>query len=141
MHIIERRITVDAALTELLDISRRLDDLSADDPTRRKLEARREELQQAARMAADRARDPTVLQSELDHLHARLADIDNRPIGDAWSQKRNYVWINDPGAYSNVINRKIVEGDRPERDQVVRRIEELETVIQEAASDRSIENG
>jgi hypothetical protein len=93
-------------------------------------------------MAADRARDPAVLQSELDHLRIRLADIDRRPIGEAWSQKRNYVWINDPGAYSNVINRKIVAGDRPERDQIVQRIEELETVLQEGeASDRSIENG
>lgn len=122
-------------------MNQKLGELAASDPARRALEERRTELRAAARLAADRARDPAALRREVEHLRTRLERIDDRPIGDAWTQKRNYRWINDPGAYSNVINRKIEEGDRPERDEIVRRIDELELVLQESGSDRSIEKG
>jgi hypothetical protein len=138
---IDRRITVDAALTELRDINSRLERLALDDPARRTLESRKEELQTAARLAADRARDPAALERELDQLRGRLDEIDERPIDRSWAQKGDYRWINDPGAYSNVINQKIAEGDAAEREAITERIGELETALQESARDRSIENG
>lgn len=129
-----------------MDINSRLERLATDDPARRPLESRKEELQAAARLAADRARDPAALERELDQLRGRLDEIDERPIGRSWAQSGNYRWINDPGAYSNVINRKIVAGDAGEREAITERIDELETALQESAlqespRDRSIENG
>ncbi|MEA2057859.1 MAG: hypothetical protein U9O63_04010 [Actinomycetota bacterium] len=125
----------------MIDINSRLERLAADDPGRRSLESRKEELQTAARLAADLARDPAALERELVQLRERLDEIDERPIGRSWAQKDNYRWINDPGAYSNVINRKIAEGDAGDRETIVERIGELETALQESARDRSIENG
>lgn len=124
-----------------MDINRSLEQLPGDDPSRRKLESRKEELQTAARLAADRSRDPAALALELTQLRSRLSDLDDRPIGKGWSEKGNYRWVNDPGAYSNVINRMIAEGDGPDRESVEQRIGELEAVLQDSPSDRSSENG
>jgi hypothetical protein len=124
-----------------MDINSRLEGLATNDPARRSLESRKEELQTAARLAADRARDPAALERELGQLCGRLDEIDERPIGKSWAQRGNYRWINDPGAYSNIINRKIAEGDAGEREAIAERIGELETALQETARDRSIENG
>lgn len=138
---IDREITVDEALAELMDINRRLGNLAGDDPLRRSLESRKVELQTAARQAADRGRDPAALELELAELRSRLRGLDDRPIGKGWSEKGNYRWINDPGAYANVINRRIAEGDSPDREWVEQRIGELEAVLQDSPSDRSSENG
>lgn len=135
---IDERLSIDQALAELRAISAELGTLPDGDPSRHALLARRDELRDAARDAADLARDPAVLEYELHHLQRRLTDLDAELIGKSWPEKGNYRWINDPSAYSRAINREIEERNEEERAFLTTRIAQLEASL---ASDRKRSKG
>ncbi len=121
--------TVDELLAEIVELTSAIDASVPDSPERKRLERRRESLRDLARAASDNARSDADLRNELGTLLRRLSEIDDRPIDKGWTEKTNYRWFNDPGAYSSQINRKITEQDEDERAAVVKRIGEIEAVL------------
>lgn len=121
--------TVDDLLAEIIEITARINETEPGTEQREHLEARREALRSAARLAGDRARPDAGLLNELGTLNRRLAEIDARPIGKSFMEKTSHRWFNDPGAYSSQINRMIDGQDEDEREALIERIQEIKTVL------------
>lgn len=131
----EGRLSIDEALAAMRGVDERLASLGPDHPERKRLEARRAELQAAARRAADLGRTPEAVRAELDHFERRLSEIDGELIGKSWAEKGNYGWINDPGAYAHGINQELRRANQDTRDEVLLRIAELREVLAEMDRD------
>lgn len=127
----EGRLSTDEALAAMREVDERLASLSPEHPERPPLEARRAELQAAARRATDLGRSPDAVRAELDHFERRLAEIDGELIGKSWAEKGNYGWINDPGAYAHGINKELRRASQDTRAEAVLRITELRDVLTE----------
>ncbi len=121
--------SVDEALAEITAIIGRLDALGPGDPGRAGLVARRDELRKSARDASVASRSDDILRYERDQARRRIAELDSRPVKKSWVEKRNFRWINDPGAYSNRINQMIEDQDATERGQLERRIVEIDAKL------------
>jgi hypothetical protein len=126
-------LTVDQALAEIIALSARIDASDSDSPKRVTLERQREMLRVDIREAADATRSEPGLRNELGTLQRRLAQIDDRPIGKGWTEKGNYRWVNDPGAYSGKINQMLDAEDAYERAEIVTRIAEIEAALERRA--------
>jgi polyhydroxyalkanoate synthesis regulator phasin len=125
MH--EMTLTPDDALNELRDIRARLDRLPEDDPQRTALLARREELREAAAIAADMSRNPDNLRHDLARLEQRLAELETKPIVPKRSDhpRRTKYLLNNPFVYASKINSEIEGATESEREALERRIAEL----------------
>lgn len=134
-RVAERRLSTDEALAAMRDAERDLASLPPNHPDRPRLEAKRAELQAAARRATDLGRAPGAIRAELAHLKRRLAEIDGELIGKSWAEKGRYGWINDPGAYAHGINRELRRANADTRDEIVIRIAELRDVLDEIAAE------
>ncbi len=131
----EEPATIDELLTEIVKLTAGIEAADPGSTERERLEERRDSLRTLARTARDNARSDADLENELGTLLRRLAHIDDRPIDKGWTEKTNYRWFNDPGAYSSQINRKINEQDEDERADIVKRIAEIEAVLSARSSD------
>ena len=124
-------LSVDEALSEITAITDRLDSMGPGDPGRTQLIARRDELRRSARDASAASRSEDTLRYELDRAHRTLADIDARAAERSRSEKRTFRWINDPESESNRINQMLRDQDLAEREQLERRIGEIQTQLGE----------
>lgn len=122
----EQTPSVDAALSEITEITARLDAMGPGDPGRRELIARRDELRRSARDASAASRSVDTLRYELDQSYRALEDLDARATERAKSEKRAFRWINDPDSEANRINRMLEEQDAAAREQLERRVREIE---------------
>lgn len=124
---------LDEALARLTAIRAELAALGPDDPRRPELEAQRTEIQEEARLLADASRNPEYLALELQHLEARLVELERTQIKPSLMERRRV--INDPSAYAHGINRKIIEANRAEIESLERRIGELRQALGRSAED------
>ncbi|GMQ85877.1 MAG: hypothetical protein BMS9Abin07_1446 [Acidimicrobiia bacterium] len=122
-------LSVDEALAEITAIIERLDAMGPGDPGRAGLVARRDELRKSARDASVASRSDDILRYERNQAVRRIAELDSRPVKKSWVEKRNFRWINDPGAYANRINEMIAEQNATEREQLQRRIVEIDAQL------------
>jgi polyhydroxyalkanoate synthesis regulator phasin len=120
-------LTPDEALNELRDIRARLDELPEDDPHRIELLARRDELREAAAIAADMSRNPQNLRHDLARLEQRLTELNAEPIIPKRSDhpRRTRYLLNNPFVYASKINAEIEDATEDERETLERRIAEL----------------
>lgn len=127
----DRALSVDEALSEIAAITDRLDAMGPGDPGRTELIARRDELRQSVREASSASRSEDALRYELDKARRALAYIEARAAERSKSEKRTFRWINDPDSESNRINQMLRDQDLAQRQQLERRIGEIETQLGE----------
>ena len=120
-------LTPDEALSELREIRAKLDALPEDDAASAPLLRRRDELRQAAAIAADLSRNPEYLRHDLEKLEVRLAELDAQPIAPKLSDhpRRTRYMLNNPFVYASKINEQIESSSESERESIERRIAEL----------------
>lgn len=111
--------TIDDILNESRTLSAELASLSPDDPRRSALEQRQSELRSQAMDLSLERRHPVSIRNEIAMLEARLNEISGMLIPKGYNEKHLGRTVQDPGAYSRVINRSIAE----EHAQEVRDIE------------------
>ncbi|MCH7844358.1 MAG: hypothetical protein IIC70_00605 [Acidobacteria bacterium] len=131
-------LSVDEALAEVTAIIDRLNAMGPGDPGRAGLVARRDELRKSARDASVASRSDDILRYERDQARRRIAELDSTPVKKSWVEKRNFRWINDPGAYSNRINQMIAEQNATEREQLERRIVEIDAKLHDTGDSQAI---
>lgn len=119
-------LSVDEALAEINSIIHRLDAMGPGDPGRTDLIARRDQLRRSAQEASVASRSTDTLLYERDQVQRRLAEIDGRNARKLKAEKRVLSWIIDSGSESNRIDRMVQEKDAAERDELERRIVEIE---------------
>ena len=119
-------LSVDEALAEINSIIHRLDAMGPGDPGRTDLISRRDQLRRSAQEASVASRSTDTLLYERDQAQRRLAEIDGRNARKLKAEKRVLSWIIDSGSESNRIDRMVQEKDAAERDELERRIVEIE---------------
>jgi septal ring factor EnvC (AmiA/AmiB activator) len=119
---------IDELLSEIRDLSRRLEDETLDGAERDRLTARRERLREDARTLADGGRHPASVEAEIALLEHRLAEIEAARIEEGWSEKHMRRTIQDPGAYRHAINRLIDEEHRDEVATITERLVRLRAI-------------
>lgn len=122
----DETLSADEALAEINSIIDRLDAMGPGDPGRTNLIARRDQLRRSAREAAVASRSTDTLRYERDQARRRLAEIDSRNAKKVKAEKRVLSWIIDPGSEANRIDRMLQEKDEAEREELERRIEQIE---------------
>lgn len=125
----DETLSTDEALAEIHSIIDRLDAMGPGDPGRTDLIARRDQLRRSAREAAVASRSTDTLLYERDQAQRRLAEIDARGARKLKAEKRVLSWIIDPGSEANRIDRMLQEQDAAERDELERRIVEIEVQL------------
>ncbi len=128
-------VSPDEVLEELRSIATRLEDLPPESPDRTDLLQRRDELRMIAQQAADAARNPANLRSELEHLRSRLEDLESdKVVVPSWQvtmTRGGRLSLIDPVADAARINDAIDEGSAPDRAAIEARISHLEEVLGE----------
>jgi len=122
----DETLSTDEALAEINSIIDRLDAMGPGDPGRADLIARRDQLRRSARQAAVASRSTDTLLYERDQARRRLVEIDSRNAKKVKAEKRVLSWIIDPGSEANRIDRMLQEKDEAEREDLERRIEEIQ---------------
>ena len=84
------------------------------------------------------SRSDDILRYERDQARRRIAELDSTPVKKSWVEKRNFRWINDPGAYSNRINQMIAEQNATEREQLERQIVEIDAKLHDTGDSQAI---
>lgn len=125
----DETLSADEALAEINSIIDRLDAIGPGDPGRADLIARRDQLRKSARDAAIASRSTDTLRYERDQAQRRLAEIDARNAKKVKAEKRVLSWIIDPGSEANRIDRMLQEKDAVERDDLERRIVEIQVEL------------
>ncbi len=128
------QMTPDELLSELRTIASRLDQLPPGHTDRTALETRRAELRELARTAAEAQRDPRVLRAELEHLEARLTELEEQKITvPSWQTElaSHRLTITDPSAQANRVNAEIERGTAAERGAIEERIAQIREALGE----------
>lgn len=118
---------IDDLLAEVIRLSRQIEAAPPDDPATARLVERREELRTAAREAALDRRHPASVDAEIERIEHRLAEIEGMLISKGYSEKHIGKAIQDPGAYSHVINTLIGDEHHDEVVDLRARLSELRT--------------
>ena len=123
-------MTPDEALSELLAITRQLDDVA---PTTRSERSSKPDAKSYGRRPRGCAVEPQPRQcpGELAHLRRRLAALDAETVKTPSWQAHLPARINDPDAPARLINRRIDELNEPQRQELEARIAELEAQLGE----------
>ncbi len=129
-------LSVDEALAEIAEIIDRLDAMGPGDPGRAELIARRDELRQSAREASVASRSEDILRYEREQARRRLEELDARSAERTKAEKSPMRWIIDPGSEVNRINQMLKERDAAEREELERRIHEIEIQLDDTDSPR-----
>lgn len=119
---------IDALLTEVQELSARIDAGPADDPATDELVLRRDELRRIAHHAALDRRHPKSVETEIERLEQRLSEIAAMLITKGYSEKYVGKTIQDPGAYSHTINELIGQEHRKEVADITERLTELRSI-------------
>jgi hypothetical protein len=130
-------MSVDEALAEINEIIEQLNAMGPADPGRAELIARRDELRKSAQDASVASRSEDILRYERDQARRRLAEIEARSAERAKAEKSPLRWIIDPGSEANRINRMLKEQDAAARDELERRILEIEVLLDDTAPGRA----
>jgi septal ring factor EnvC (AmiA/AmiB activator) len=101
--------SIDDIYTAIVSLSEEIANLPPDDPRRRRLEQEREQIRSEAAAVAIKGRHPRSVELEIEAIEQRLGQIDALLITEGYMEKRAGKNIQDPGAYSIMINR-LLEG-------------------------------
>ena len=128
-------LTPDQIFEELRGLAAQLDLLQPDSPERKRLETRRDSLRRQAQVVSDAGRDPDNLRRELEHLRARLSDMDAERIEvPAWQRKLTAggrLSLVNPVADAARINAAIDAATAHDRAAVIARIVWIEELLGE----------
>lgn len=119
---------IDELLTEIMAISRELDDPNIGASRRRQLNSRRDALRATAQKAADATRHPRSVEAEIEMLESRLTEIGRMQISKGHSEKYLGRTIQDPSAYSLNINRTLADQHEAEVADITARLAHLRTL-------------
>jgi hypothetical protein len=123
--------SIDDLLEEITRISARIDDLPPGSRASEQLIAERSKLRLRARDMADALRHPESVRTEIEMLEGRRSEIAGMAITKGFSEKRLGRTIQDPGAYSHDINRRIEAEHAAEVDEINKRLEHLRSLLEE----------
>ncbi len=128
-------MTPDDVLAELQRIRAEQSALDPDSGDFRALENRRLQLADLAQLALDGARDRNSLERELEHLEARIRDMDDDRIEvPSWQltmTRDGRFAINDPRAHASQINAALDSNAQLDRAAMEARIEQLKQTLTE----------
>ena len=127
---------IDNILKQATALSAELAMLPDDDPNRPRLEQRQAQLRAQAHELALERRHPVSIEHEIAMLEQRLDDISAMLITKGYNEKHLGNTIQDPGAYSNVINRLIAT----EHADEVREIDAKLSALRSARLDQEEES-
>lgn len=121
---------IDELLEEITRISARINDLPPGSQRAEPLIAERRKLRLRARDMADALRHPESVRTEIEMLEKRRSEIAGMTITKGFSEKRLGQTIQDPGAYSHDINRRIEAEHATEVDEIGERLEHLRSLLE-----------
>lgn len=121
---------IDDLLEEITRISAQIDDLPPGSQRAESLIAERTKLRLRARAMADALRHPQSVRTEIEMLEERRSEIAGMGITKGFSEKRLGRTIQDPGAYSHDINRRIEAEHAAEVDEISARLTHLRSLLE-----------
>lgn len=121
---------IDDLLEEITRISAQIDDLPPGSQSAESLIAERTKLRLRARDMADALRHPQSVRTEIEMLEERRSEIAGMGITKGFSEKRLGRTIQDPGAYSHDINRRIEAEHAAEVDEISERLTHLRSLLE-----------
>ena len=127
--------TSDELLAEAKRLSDELAAMPPNDPRRTTIEDHRAELRSQARELALERRHPVSIQNEITMLEARLDQIARMLIPKGYNEKHLGRTVQDPGAYSRVINRTIAEEHAEEVREIEARLALLRATLEPTPED------
>ena len=127
--------TSDDILAEAKRLSDELAAMPPDDPRRTSIEERRTKLRSQAMELALERRHPVSIQNEITMLEARLDQIARMLIPKGYNEKHLGRTVQDPGAYSRVINRTIAEEHAEEVREIETRLAFLRATVEPTPED------
>lgn len=120
---------IDDLLEEITRISVQIDDLPRGSQRAEALVAERTALRRRARDMTDALRHPESVRAEIAMLEDRRAEIAGMGITKGFSEKRLGRTIQDPGAYSHDINRRIEVEHAAEVVEISERLAHLRSLL------------
>lgn len=121
---------IDDLLEEITRISAQIDDLPPGSQRAESLIAERTKLRLRAKNMADALRHPQSVRTEIEMLEERRSEIAGMGITKGFSEKRLGRTIQDPGAYSHDINRRIEAEHAAEVDEISERLTHLRSLLE-----------
>ncbi|MCB1245852.1 MAG: hypothetical protein KDB69_01140 [Acidimicrobiia bacterium] len=120
---------VDTILAEVIDLSKQLADESLTPGERTTIEERRDQLRETARLVSLEGRHPASVELQIEALERRRNVITAEFIKQGYSEKHIGKRIQDPGAYSAGINRRLEELHAAELADIDRQLELLRSYV------------
>lgn len=121
---------IDDLLEEITRISAQINDLPPGSQRAESLIAERTKLRLRAKNMADALRHPQSVRTEIEMLEERRSEIAGMGITKGFSEKRLGRTIQDPGAYSHDINRRIEAEHAAEVDEISERLTHLRSLLE-----------
>lgn len=121
---------IDDLLEEIARISSRIDELPPGSELAEPLVAQRATLRVRAKAMADAMRHPESVRTEIEMLEDRLSEIEGMAIAKGFSEKRLGRTIQDPGAYSHGINKRIRAEHAAEVQEIGERLSHLRALME-----------
>lgn len=121
---------IDDLLEEITRISAQINDLPPGSQRAESLIAERTKLRLRAKDMADALRHPQSVRTEIEMLEERRSEIAGMGITKGFSEKRLGRTIQDPGAYSHDINRRIEAEHAAEVDEISERLTHLRSLLE-----------
>lgn len=122
--------SIDDLLEEITAISAQIDGLAPGSRVSEELIAQRTKLRLRARDMADALRHPESVRTEIEMLEGRRSEIAGMAITKGFSEKRLGRTVQDPGAYSHDINRRIEAEHAAEVGEINERLEHLRSLLE-----------
>ncbi len=123
---------IDDLLEEITRISAQIEDLPPGSRRAETLITERTKLRLRARDIADALRHPESVRTEIEMLEGRRAEIAAMRITKGFSERRLGRTIQDPGAYSHDINRRIETEHAAEVAEISERLVHLRSLLGDA---------
>lgn len=117
--------SIDDIFEQIRALLLELEELGGDDPRREDLLTQRDRLREEARDRAGTTRHPRSVETEIEMLISRLAEIDALFVTKGYAEKYIKRGFSDPGAYSVAINRKLADDHALEKATIEERLAEL----------------
>ncbi len=124
---------IDELFSHIKQLSAAISDLP-DNPERRSLERQRQQLRGEAAAISLKGRHPVSVDQEIKAIIARLETIDSMLITQGYQERRSGKNIQDPGAYSAAINRRINKQHADEVTALTERLDLLRSSLPDAHS-------
>lgn len=125
--------SIDDIYTTIISLSNQLAEMPSDDPRRKQLENERNRLRtQAATIATD-GRHPRSVELEIEAIERRLEEIEALLIKEGYMERRSGRNIQDPGAYSSTINRRLTQQHAHEVERLTEQLGRLRRSVADDA--------